>query len=124
MLPGGQARSVREREADLTWRGHWSGLHGSEWKRQRQMAIGGTGETVQNEGKTFATRRDGNTKRPKDAARPGGLGWVGGLGDSTRRGSEYVAAAQRDRGGSGVTKTRKDELVGNLGGGMFEWREE
>ena len=42
MLPGGQARSVREREADLTWGGHWSGLHSRNGRDSDRLLLEGS----------------------------------------------------------------------------------
>lgn len=41
--PGGQARYLRERAAGLTWRGHWSGLHGRNGRKAEPAVVGVVG---------------------------------------------------------------------------------
>lgn len=38
--PGGQASCLRERAAGLTWRGHWSRLHGRNGREAEPAVVG------------------------------------------------------------------------------------
>jgi hypothetical protein len=98
VLPGGQARSVREREAGLTWGGHWSGLHNRNGRDSDRWLLEGLGRRFRMRGSRL---RHGDTaaQRPKDpkTRRDGsGIG-VEGRGVGSSETDETLASRRAEK---------------------------